>query len=132
MMIHRFTTAHGVTRALLVGLVILHTASAAVADGKYFHRPTVAGEADPAMPFQRALIAYRDGVETMLVESAVQGTGGDLGWVIPLPVGPTSINARTPGALRSALRRLRPPTSRIDGELGAYRGHHLSQRRAGT
>ena len=107
-MVHRLTTTTGITRAALAGLVILHVASGALADGKYFGARTVAGEADPHIPFQRAIVSWRDGVETMIVEAAVQGTGGDLGWVIPLPAEPTSITAHTPGALRSTYQLIGP------------------------
>lgn len=79
----------------------------ALADGKYF-RMQVSGESDPDMPFQRAIIQYKDGVQTMIVESAVEGTGSDLGWVLPLPAEPTAITACSPGTLTSTYQLIGP------------------------
>ncbi len=91
--------------SLLFFLII--TTQSALADGKYF-RLGVGDEADPDMPFQRAVIQYKDGIQTMIVESAVEGTGSALGWVLPLPAEPTEITACTPGTLTSTYQLIGP------------------------
>jgi len=45
----------------------------------------------PTLPYQRALIAHRNGQETMVVESTLHGPEGDYAWIIPLPSPPTRI-----------------------------------------
>lgn len=81
------------------------------ADGKFFPLVVVGGEDDPTIPYQRAMIAYRDGVETLVVESTVESKGDALGWVIPLPTEPTQIEAAKPGTLESVYKLIGP---RID------------------
>ena len=57
------------------------------ADGKMFWRESV----PPEIPYQRALIAHRDGIQTMVLQSKYEmpSMPGEplqaLGWVVPLP-----------------------------------------------
>lgn len=88
-------------------IVCLTIQTATLADGKFFPS-MVGGEKNPLIPHQRAIIAFRDGVQTLIVESSVQGIGQDLGWVIPLPAEPTEITACKPGTLRSAYQVVGP------------------------
>lgn len=81
--------------------------SSALADGKFFF-PSVGAEKDPGIPFQRAIIAYRDGVENLIIESAVDAPGGDFGWVIPLPAEPTSIAQCKAGTLKATYQLVCP------------------------
>ena len=64
-------------------------ASPALADGKFFRRPEIVDE--PGIVAQRAVVAWRDGVETLIVQSDVEAAGESFGWVLPLPAEPTSI-----------------------------------------
>jgi hypothetical protein len=50
-------------------------------DGKVF--PVINHRAD--IPEQQALIVWRDGVETLAIETRFVGTGTDFAWVVPLP-----------------------------------------------
>jgi hypothetical protein len=58
------------------------------ADGKMF----VSEEIPPDIPYQRALILYRDGVETLVLQSKYQmtraGSSKSIGWVVPIPAIP--------------------------------------------
>ncbi len=87
-------------------VVVAICQTTARADGKYF--PLIGAEAEPTIPFQRAVIAYRDGSETMIVESAVQNGGGEVGWVVPLPAVPEEVTACKPGVLTSVYQLVGP------------------------
>ena len=62
---------------------------AAFADGKFFRRLEVTDE--PGIRAQRAVLAFKDGVETLIVQSDVDGSGPAYGWLLPLPAEPTAI-----------------------------------------
>lgn len=55
-----------------------------MADGKVF----AAGPAKVAIPDQEALIVWRDGVQTLAIETRFVGPGHDFAWVVPLPAKP--------------------------------------------
>ena len=96
-----------------LGLLLL-LPSAAWANGKAF-----ATQVPPDIPYQRALILHRDGVQTLVLQGRIE-TGGedaeDLGWVVPVPGVPevASLDAAAAEALfhnlkrRTAQRVLRP------------------------
>ncbi len=113
------------TRRLLVLLLIaaLLTArpSTACADGKYFGRITAAVE--PGIPHQAAIIAFRDGVQTLIVQSTVSADGEEVGWILPLPAVPTAIEAATPGTI-ATLEQLVQPAFITERDMRA--GHWLS------
>src|SRR5262245_28116530 len=92
---------------LLFLFVLLALSANAIADGKYFGLG--AAEPDPKMPFQRGLVAWNDGIETLIVESALDSTPGPYSWVIPIPSQAISIEAVGPGTLETAVRTLSPP-----------------------
>lgn len=113
------------TRRLLVLLLIaaLLTArpSPAFADGKYFGRITAAVE--PGIPHQAAIVAFRDGVQTLIVQSTVSADGEEVGWILPLPAVPTAIEAATPGTI-ATLEQLVQPAFITERDMRA--GHWLS------
>ena len=45
----------------------------------------------PTIPVQRAIIVYRDGVQTLVVESAFQTEAKDVAWILPLPAVPVKL-----------------------------------------
>ncbi|KKL63370.1 hypothetical protein LCGC14_2175770 [marine sediment metagenome] len=55
----------------------------------------------PNIPAQRAMIVFRDGVETLIVESTIQTPSQEIGWVLPLPAEPTKLDVADPGLLTS-------------------------------
>ncbi len=90
-------TGHRVLAAL-AGAVFLAAAPCAVlGNGGYV--PEIAFPAMPQIPLQRALIVYRDGVETLIVESTFDSESPGVGWILPLPAEPTEIDVADPGML---------------------------------
>jgi hypothetical protein len=86
--------------------IVLLRAAPARADGIYI--PEQAVPALPAIPTQRAMIIYRDGQETLVVESTFQSPKRDVGWILPVPAEPTKLELGEPGMLTSLSMSLRP------------------------
>ena len=84
----------------------------AVADGGFW--PAQAFPKMPEIPAQRAIIAFRDGVETLVVESTVASPSPKVGWIVPLPADPTEIEPVDPGIMNTAWFCTRPEV--IHGE----------------
>jgi hypothetical protein len=91
---------------LACGFLVLALSGAARADGCYI--PERAIQKLPEIPAQRALVAFRDGRETLIVESALEGQGRRFGWIIPVPAKPDAIEAATPGTLKSLAMGIQP------------------------
>jgi hypothetical protein len=88
------------------------------ADGKFFAEEAVA--VPPEMPSQRAFLSFREGEETLLIESTLRGGGQRFGWLIPLPAEPTEMAAAPPGLLETLSLTLRPTVVHDRGsQLGA-------------
>lgn len=102
----------GLWGAMAIAAAVL-LPSAGRADGGFFKSPLV--EAKPVIPYQRAFISYRDGVETLIVESFLQAPKGDYGWVVPVPASPTRVEAVTPGTLATMETLVRPMFERPVG-----------------
>ncbi len=95
-------------RNWLAGVLLLASAGAggeARADGKVLPPVLVAQEIE--MPDQRALLAWKDGVETLVIESSFVGEGTDFAWVVPLPAKP-EVEAATRGTLPSVAALMLP------------------------
>ncbi|WP_162525351.1 DUF2330 domain-containing protein [Rariglobus hedericola] len=93
----------GVWSAIVLGFIACTTP--AIADGKVF--APVAVPQQVAMPDQRALLAWVNGVETLVIESAFIGEGADFAWVVPLPSKPEVFPA-TRGTLPAAVALMQP------------------------
>jgi hypothetical protein len=91
--------------AIALGFLSLVPADA-VADGVYI--PPDAYPAMPKIPVQRAMIVYRDGMETLVVESTMDTEALDVGWILPLPAEPTKLDVADGGMLTSLAFCLRP------------------------
>jgi len=76
-------------RLMAVVVVMLLIAANAYADGVYI--PERAFRKLPEIPTQRAIISYKNGVETLIVESALRAEGQSFGWIIPLPTEPIEL-----------------------------------------
>lgn len=88
------------TRPSMLSLLTLLLLSMPLhADGVYV--PEVAFAAEPSIPHQRALISWRDGTETLVVESTFQSASPSVGWLLPLPDKPTKLEVADPGMLKS-------------------------------
>ena len=90
--------------------------SVAFADGKVFAPVLVPQQV--AMPDQRALLAWNEGVETLVIESAFVGKGTDFAWVVPLP-GKPEVFPATPGTLPAAVALMQPVVEKGASELTA-------------
>ncbi|MBS1723044.1 MAG: DUF2330 domain-containing protein [Armatimonadetes bacterium] len=96
-------------RALLVLLLAL-TGASALSDGVYLG---TAKAVPLEQPYQRALLRYKDGVETLIVESMVKGEAAELEWLLPVPAKPTSVKALTPGTMETLTSVTAPRLSRV-------------------
>jgi hypothetical protein len=91
-------------RLVILLAAALALAAAAWADGKFVSTTA----AEPSTPRQRGLVHFENGVETLIVESALDAPDGDYVWIVPVPAAPTSVEAIGPGALETAVRLLSP------------------------
>ena len=88
-------------KALTAILPIISCLCWAVARGDGCHF-TKSGYARVArIPAQRAFIAFRDGTETLIVESAFETNSPSAAWVLPLPSVPDTVDRVSPGALKT-------------------------------
>ena len=77
----------------------LLSASVAFGDGCYI--PERAVRKIPEIAAQRAVLSWKDGVETLVISSALDSEAQTLGWIIPVPAVPTTMEKATPGALKT-------------------------------
>ena len=86
-------------RCCFVVVAVLAFASDVFGDGVYI--PERAVRKIPEIPAQRAVLAWKDGQETLVISSALDSESQKLGWIIPLPSVPTTIEKQSPGALKT-------------------------------
>ena len=102
---------------LVVGvLTFLLLTSVTFADGCYI--PARAMKDYPSIPSQRAVVVHRDGIETLIIESALEGKGTGFGWVIPLPSVPTEFEAMTGGFIETLSQTVQPNITHSSPFLG--------------
>jgi hypothetical protein len=109
-----------VTLAVLAWIVLLASPARVHADGKFFPRHEAVTR-DPSMPSQAAVIVHRAGIETLIVESAVESDGSPLAWVLPIPSDPLEIRACGVGAVETALAITAPRPADPKRERAALR-----------
>lgn len=83
---------------VLVAVWIAVASPAGWANGVYY--PEQAVVEMPRVPLQRALITYRNGEETLVLESALTTASAQVGWIVPLPGEPTRVELGDPDMLR--------------------------------
>jgi len=108
-------SARAVIAGILAFCVLLLATASALADGKFFPLLKVVDE--PGIQAQRALISYRDSIETLIVQSDIDHAGKSLGWVLPLPAEPTSIEACEPYTLTLLSSAVGPHVADYPGKL---------------
>lgn len=94
-------------RVLAVLLLLATCFTSALADGKFFRNQLI--EAEPTIPFQRAVLKFDGREQIMLVESTLKGPQGDYGWVVPLPSKPSYVKAVNPAYVEESFRQVMPP-----------------------
>lgn len=62
----------------------------------------------PSINAQAALVVFRGGVETLIVESTYDTESKTVGWVLPLPAEPTELAVADSGLLRSLILSIQP------------------------
>jgi hypothetical protein len=100
----------------LAVIVVGLTASVALGDGCYI--PERAVRKIPEISAQRAVISWKDNRETLVISSALDSESQKLGWLIPLPAVPNSIEKQSPGALKTLNYCIQP---KITHDLDALR-----------
>ena len=93
-------------RWIIAAVVVLGMSLAALGNGAKF--PQVGFAKMPEIPQQRALIAYKDGIETLVVESAYVTDSPEVGWVLPVPAEPLEISVADRDVLKSVAMCMRP------------------------
>lgn len=76
------------------------------ADGCLFPAPGFPSVIE--IPAQRAFISFRDGTETLIVESGLSSESPNVAWVLPLPAVPDTIEKASPGGLKTLSFCLQP------------------------
>lgn len=76
------------------------------ADGCYI--PLRATLKIPEIPAQQAVVSWKDGTETLLIASALDSESQKLGWIIPLPSVPETLEKGSPGSLKTINFCLQP------------------------
>lgn len=92
-------------KAILLGLLVCLTCVVS-ADGKYFGGQRTVEL--PDMPRQRALVVFKDGTETLIVESVVDSDSAELAWVVPVPSEPSEVTFATSGTVATLPTVLSP------------------------
>jgi len=102
------------TKALQLSLVLLSLLfvyQLSYADGVYI---PAARKKIPDIPVQRALVKYQGGTETLIIESTLDGEGGDYGWIIPVPNQPTKFDKVSPGLLKTLSLQIQPKIHHVE------------------
>ena len=102
------------TKALQLSLVLLSLLfvyQLSYADGVYI---PAARKKIPDIPVQRALVKYHGGTEALIIESTLDGEGGDYGWIIPVPNQPTKFDKVSPGLLKTLSLQIQPKIHHVE------------------
>ncbi len=86
-------------------LALIGFGGGALADGKVF--PPTAYPVEVRIPDQRAILAWSNGVERLVIETRFTGAGTNFAWVVPLPSAP-KVEAATRGLFPTLTHLLRP------------------------
>jgi hypothetical protein len=108
------------TKAVYWGLALLSLLFAyhiSYADGFFIPK---ARKKMPNIPIQRALVKYQQGTEALIVESTLDGEGGDYGWIIPVPNPPKKFDKVSPGLLKTLSLQLQPKINHVEPHAKAF------------
>lgn len=93
-------------RRVVAAVVLLVFCGTALGNGAKF--PKIGYAKMPEIPRQRAIISWRNGVETLVVESAYVTDSPEVGWILPVPAEPQSIEVADRDVLASVGMCMRP------------------------
>jgi hypothetical protein len=96
---------------ILVFLWVLFVCRFSFADGCYIPE---ARKKLPEIPVQRALVKYQEGIETLIIESTLDGEGNSFGWIIPVPNEPLRFEKVSPGLLKTLALQIQPKINHIE------------------
>ncbi|MFQ3586631.1 MAG: DUF2330 domain-containing protein [Fimbriimonadaceae bacterium] len=82
------------------------TSASAFAVGLFCGPPMAA--APPTIPYARAYISHRDGVQTMIVDAAIYGPPGRYAWIIAVPAKPEVAQIRDGDPLGALVEKMPP------------------------
>ena len=75
----------------------------------------VAPDGEVRLAHATTFVAWHDGTERYLTSFAYQGSEADLGWIVPLPAAPSSIQAGGRWTLQRLEREVNPPVALTSG-----------------
>lgn len=101
----------GVRRSVAI-LVLLLGSLTCWADGKVFRHVEMA-TGPVAIPDQRALLCWSNGVERLVIETSFQGSGSNFVWVVPVPA-PPQIEEAPPGLFPTLEYLFRPSIRQVE------------------
>lgn len=96
-------------------LAVIGFGHEALADGKVF-RPPTAYPVELRIPDQRALLAWSNGVERLVIETRFTGAGTNFAWVVPLPSAP-KVEAASRGLFPTLTHLLRPKVIHLPNSI---------------
>jgi hypothetical protein len=108
------------TKILQLGLILLSLSfvcQLSYADGVYI---PAAKKKLPDIPVQRALVKYQGGTEALIIESTLDGEGGDYGWIIPVPNQPTKFDKVSPGLLKTMSLQIQPKIHHVEPQQKVF------------
>jgi hypothetical protein len=103
--------------AMVMPVLLLAFCSICSADGYIMPKVRIK---PPDMPIQRALVKYRGGIETLIIEATFEGEGNNFGWIIPVPSVPQKFERVSPGLLNTLSYQLNYKIKHRPWELGVF------------
>lgn len=68
----------------------------------------------PGIPEQRGIVQFRDGLETLVVETSFEAEGHRFGWVVPVPSVPTKFRRFSSGIFDALSLQIQPEIVRLN------------------
>ncbi|MCF7958027.1 MAG: DUF2330 domain-containing protein [Phycisphaerae bacterium] len=66
------------------------------------------GDGTAEITGQRAIVVHRDGVETLIIESVLEGDSGEYGLIIPVPAVPKKVEVGYGGLIETVSMAIQP------------------------
>jgi len=98
----------------LIIVSIVSFSSFCLADGCFIPE---AKKKIPSIPIQRAIVKYQNGIETLIVQSTLNGEGHSFGWIIPVPAEPYKFEKISTGLLKTLSLQLQPKIHQVERSM---------------